>query len=104
MNASALKLFDLTGRLALVTGSSQGIGKALARGLGDAGARIVLNGRDERRLEQTRSELEGKRIAAFTARFDVTDRAATVAAVAAIERDIGPIDILVNNAGIQRRS
>jgi gluconate 5-dehydrogenase len=104
MNASGLKLFDLTGRLALVTGSSQGIGKALARGLGQAGARIVLNGRDEKRLQRTKSEFEDEGIAAFAAAFDVTDRAATVAAAAAIERDIGPIDILVNNAGIQRRS
>jgi gluconate 5-dehydrogenase len=104
MSASGLKLFDLKGRLALVTGSSQGIGKALARGLGHAGARIVLNGRDKKRLEGARSEFEGEQIAAFAAPFDVTDRAATVAAVAAIEREIGPIDILVNNAGIQRRS
>ncbi len=104
MNASGLKLFDLTGWLALVTGSSQGIGMSLARGLGQAGARIVLNGRDRARLERTKFEFEKEGIATYSARFDVTDRAAAIAAVAAIERDIGPIDILVNNAGIQRRS
>jgi gluconate 5-dehydrogenase len=104
MNASGLKLFDLTGRLALVTGSSQGIGMGLARGLGQAGARIVLNGRDRARLERTKFEFEQEGIATYSVPFDVTDRAAAIAAVAAIERDIGPIDILVNNAGIQRRS
>jgi gluconate 5-dehydrogenase len=103
-NASALKLFDLTGRRALVTGSSQGIGLALARGLGQAGAGVVLNGRDGAKLGRAKSQIESERIAAFAAPFDVTDRAATLDAVAAIERDIGPIDILVNNAGIQRRA
>jgi gluconate 5-dehydrogenase len=103
-NASGLKLFDLAGRLALVTGSSQGIGLALARGLGQAGARIVLNGRDGAKLAQAKAELEKQDIVSFAAPFDVTNRAATQDAVAMIERDIGPIDILVNNAGIQRRS
>ena len=103
-NAFGLKLFDLTGRLALVTGSSQGIGLALARGLGQAGASVVLNGRDGAKLAQAKSELEAERIAAFAAPFDVTSRDATQDAIAAIERDIGPIEILVNNAGIQRRS
>ncbi len=103
-HVSGLKMFDLTGRLALVTGSSQGIGRALARGLGSAGATIVLNGRDTVRLEQAKSELESEGITVFAMRFDVTDRSATIEAVASIERDIGPIDILVNNAGIQRRA
>jgi gluconate 5-dehydrogenase len=102
--ASGLKLFDLAGRLAVVTGSSQGIGRALARGLGCAGATIVLNGRDAARLEQTKSELENEGITVFAKQFDVTDRATTFQAVASIERDVGPIDILVNNAGIQRRA
>jgi gluconate 5-dehydrogenase len=103
-HASGLKLFDLTGRLALVTGSSQGIGRALALGLGRAGAVVVLNGRDAEKLEQTKLDLEREGVAVFAKRFDVTDRAATIEAVASIERDVGPIDILVNNAGIQRRA
>ena len=103
-NASGLKLFDLAGRLALVTGSSQGIGLALARGLGEAGARIVLNGREGAKLARAKAEFERQDIVAFAAPFDVTNRAATQEAIATIERDIGPIDILVNNAGIQRRS
>ena len=98
-----LKLFGLGGRVALVTGSSQGIGLALARALGRAGARVVLNGRDAAKLEQARTSLQDVQIAAFSAAFDVTAREATRAAVAEIEREIGPIDILVNNAGIQRR-
>jgi gluconate 5-dehydrogenase len=100
---SLLKLFGLGGRVALVTGSSQGIGLALARALGRAGARVVLNGRDAAKLEQARASLQDEQIDAFSASFDVTARETTRAAVAEIEREIGPIDILVNNAGIQRR-
>jgi gluconate 5-dehydrogenase len=104
MPSAAFKLFDLSGRLALITGSSQGIGLALARGLAQAGARVVLNGRDSARLEQARSLLESEGLAVLAAPFDVTDRAAAQAAIATIERDVAPIDILVNNAGIQRRA
>jgi gluconate 5-dehydrogenase len=103
-NPAALKLFDLSGRLALITGSSQGIGLALARGLGQAGARVVLNGRDGARLENARALLESEGLAALAAPFDVTDRAAVSDAVATIEREVAPIDILINNAGIQRRA
>jgi gluconate 5-dehydrogenase len=98
-----LTLFDLSGRLALVTGSSDGIGLGLARGLGRAGARVVLNGRDARKLGEARDLLAGEGIAAEAARFDVADRSAVFAEVERIERQIGAIDILVNNAGIQRR-
>ncbi|MGJ4889113.1 SDR family oxidoreductase [Bradyrhizobium sp. HKCCYLRH3099] len=96
----AVGLFDLTGRRALVTGSSQGIGLALARGLAEAGAEIVLNGRDEAKLATAASEIKGARVLAF----DVTDHAAVRAAVDRFEADIGPIDILVNNAGMQHRA
>jgi gluconate 5-dehydrogenase len=93
-------LFDLTGRRALITGSSQGIGLALARGLADAGAEIVLNGRDGAKLEAAAAALPGARMLAF----DVTDHTSVRAAVDAFERDVGAIDILVNNAGIQHRT
>ncbi|CAH0140139.1 SDR family oxidoreductase [Roseomonas sp. CECT 9278] len=93
-------LFDLTGKLALVTGSSQGIGLALARGLADSGARVVLNGRDGAKLEAARAHVPG----AVTAAFDVTDHAAVEAGVAAIEAAHGPLDILVANAGINLRA
>lgn len=104
MMATRNPLFDLTGRTALVTGSSQGLGFALARGLAQAGAAIVLNGRDEQKLSAAAETLraEGARVA--TAAFDVTDGAASGAAVARVEADFAPIDILINNAGIQRRA
>ncbi len=97
--------FRLDGRLALVTGSSAGIGLALARGLGQAGARLVLNGRDAARLQAAAARLrsEGLPVADALA-FDVTQRAAVDAAVDDIESRIGPIHILVNNAGLQRRA
>lgn len=96
--------FRLDGRLALVTGSSAGIGLALARGLAQAGARVVLNGRDAGRLAAAARQLQGEGLAAVAHGFDVTDRAAVDAAVDAIESTIGPLDILVNNAGMQRRA
>jgi gluconate 5-dehydrogenase len=99
-----LKLFDLSGRLALVTGSSDGIGFALARGLGHAGARIILNGRDPAKLGDARDRLAGEGVAVEAARFDVADRQSVFDHVEGIEREMGEIDILVNNAGIQRRN
>ena len=99
----AMTLFDLTGRIALVTGSSQGIGLALARALASAGAAVVLNGRDSAKLDAAASTLAGEGFTVHAALFDVTDAAAVREAVAKIEREIGPIGILVNNAGIQRR-
>jgi gluconate 5-dehydrogenase len=93
-------LFDLAGRTALVTGSSQGIGLAIARGLAAAGAAIVLNGRDEAKLAAAAETLRGEGARVATAAFDVTDGAAIAAAIGKLQ---GPIDILVNNAGIHRR-
>jgi gluconate 5-dehydrogenase len=98
--------FELTGRVALVTGSSHGIGSAIADGLARSGAAVILNGRDQSRLaralESARRRIPG---AAWSASaFDVTDEAAIEAGVAQCESAIGPIDILVNNAGIQLRA
>jgi gluconate 5-dehydrogenase len=93
-------LFDLSGRRALVTGSSQGIGLALARGLADAGATVVLNGRDRTRLAAAADGLPG----ADVLPFDVTDRDAVRRAIDDYEATVGPIDILVNNAGVQHRA
>lgn len=93
-------LFDLTGRLALVTGSSQGIGLALAKGLAEAGATVVLNGRDATKLEAARARLPG----ALVAPFDVTDPDAVEAGIAAIEAAHGPLHVLVANAGINLRA
>jgi gluconate 5-dehydrogenase len=99
----SLKLFDLTGRRALVTGSSQGIGLALARGVGQAGAGVVLNGRDRAKLEKAASGLRAEGVSVDIAAFDVTDSAAVEAGVARIEGELGPIDILFNNAGVNLR-
>ena len=98
------KLFDLTGRRALVTGSSQGIGLAIAEGLAQAGAEIVVNGRDGAKLDAAVQSLRGCGARVHASVFDVTDGAAVAAAVDGIEKDIGPIDILFNNAGMQFRT
>ncbi len=95
--------FSLAGKNALVTGSSRGIGLALARALGSAGASVILNGRDGERLQQAAAQLEGEDIAVTVASFDVTDREQTARQIAAIEADVGAVDILVNNAGMQHR-
>jgi gluconate 5-dehydrogenase len=97
-------LFDLSGRVALITGSSQGLGFALARGLAQAGASIVLNGRDEKKLAAAADTLRAEGAQLTTAAFDVTDGAASAAAIAQVENSVGPIAILINNAGIQRRA
>ncbi len=96
----SIKLFDLTGRRALVTGSSQGIGFALAKGLAAAGAEVVLNGRDTAKLTAAAAQIEGARVLAF----DATKHDEVRAAVDGFEADIGSIDILINNAGMQHRS
>lgn len=95
--------FRLEGRLALVTGSSAGIGFGLARALGQAGAALVLNGRNPDKLEQAAATLRSEGLQVSARAFDVSDPAAVQAAVAEIETGIGAIDILVNNAGMQRR-
>ena len=94
-----LSLFDLSGKRALITGSSQGIGYALAEGLIGAGATVVLNGRDEAKLAAA-----GITLGADTLAFDATDHAAVRAAVDEFEAKTGPIDILINNAGMQHRA
>ncbi len=100
----SIQLFDLSGKRALITGSSQGIGLSLAEGLGRAGASVILNARTAARLDEAVAGLRAARIDATGAVFDVTDHAQVVEAVTKIEAEIAPIDILVNNAGIQRRS
>lgn len=97
-------LFDLTGRRALVTGSSQGLGFALARGLAQHGATVIMNARNVSRLEQAVERLRAEGLSAEALPFDVTDPAAAQAAIEQIESELGAIDILVNNAGIQRRA
>jgi gluconate 5-dehydrogenase len=95
----SLQLFNLTGRRALITGSSQGIGLALAHGMAAAGAQIILNGRDPAKLAAAAAGLPGAQVLAF----DATDHAAVRAAVDGFETEHGAIDICVNNAGMQHR-
>lgn len=97
------QLFDLTGRTALVTGSSRGLGRAMAEGLADAGAAVVLNGSDPDRLAAAAAEMRARGRVAHEARFDVTDEAGVVAAFERLDRDGVAVDVLVNNAGIQFR-
>jgi gluconate 5-dehydrogenase len=98
-----LSPFDLKGRRALVTGGGSGLGLAIARGLGRAGAAVVINGRNRTKLDAAAAELERDGVIPVAAAFDVTDAAAATQAIAALDRD-GPIDILVNNAAINQRA
>ncbi|NDV48168.1 MULTISPECIES: SDR family oxidoreductase [unclassified Salipiger] len=98
-----MSLFDLTGRTALVTGSTMGIGHALARGLAQAGAKVLLNGRNPQRLEEAVATLRSEGLEADALGFDVTDHDSVRAAIDGYEAEHGPIDILINNAGMQHR-
>ena len=103
MTAAAARhaaLFDLTGRVALITGASRGLGAAMARGLAEAGAEVILNARDPAALEAEAARLRADGLRARISAFDVRDAAAMVAAVGAL----GPIDILLHNAGNQHRA
>ena len=97
-------LFNLDGRIALVTGSSQGNGLSIAKGLAAAGAHVVLNGRDADKLAAARAQFTDPSHQCHISAFDVTDQREVSAAIEVIEERVGPIDILVNNAGMQKRA
>src|SRR3954462_9181384 len=97
------QLFDLSGRTALVTGSSRGLGRAIAEGFAAAGASIVLNGSDPGRLASAAAEVRAAGRTVHEALFDVTDEKAITAAFERLDQEGVAIDILVNNAEIQRR-
>ena len=98
-----MDLFSLKGKTALITGSSQGIGLALARGLAEAGATIILNGRDSKKLDIAAKALAEAGATTIISAFDVTDHDAVRKAVDELEAKGTRIDILVNNAGMQHR-
>ena len=100
----SLGLFDLKGRRALITGSSQGIGLAIAHGLASAGADIIINGREHKKLEMAANALRQHGTQVHLAAFDVTEADAVSATVDNIENTAGSIDILFNNAGMQFRT
>lgn len=97
------QLFSLEGKRVLLTGSARGIGFLLARGLGEAGADVIVNATTEQGAEQGAAKLRELGLRAHAKAFDVTQSAQVQQAVNEIEAEWGPIDILVNNAGIQRR-
>lgn len=97
------KLFDLTGKTALVTGSSRGLGRAMAEGLGRAGAKLILNGTSQAGVDAAVAEVRAAGLQADGVAFNVTDEVAIVAAFEKFDRDGVSVDILINNAGIQFR-
>ena len=97
------ELFDLKGKVLLVTGGTHGIGMAVGTVLGKAGAKVCVNGRSEEKLHKAKQAYAAEGIEAYTLLFDVTDEVAVDAGISKIEADVGPIDILVNNAGIIKR-
>ncbi|HQR09970.1 MAG TPA: glucose 1-dehydrogenase [Casimicrobiaceae bacterium] len=99
----AAKPFDLSGSVAVVTGGGSGLGLAIARGLAQAGARVVINGRNRAKLDAAAAALAGEGHDVSVTAFDVTDEAAVGAGMADIERAVGPVDILVNNAAVNNR-
>ncbi|MDO4548114.1 MAG: SDR family oxidoreductase [Clostridia bacterium] len=97
-------IFDLTGKIALITGSARGLGNTVAGGLLKAGATVVINDVSDEALKAAREDFAQKGYDVPGYAFDISDEPAVEKAVAAIEREVGPIDILVNNAGIHRRN
>jgi gluconate 5-dehydrogenase len=98
-----MHLFDLTGKTALITGATHGLGMAMAMGLGEAGATLVINGHTPEKMEKALATYRAAGLTAHGYLFDVTDEAAVQSSLAQIESEVAPIDILVNNAGIIKR-
>ncbi|RAJ15415.1 gluconate 5-dehydrogenase [Arenibacter echinorum] len=100
----SLNLFDLTGKIALITGATHGLGKAMAIGLGRAGATLIINGASsQEKLDNAVAEYKALGLTAHGYLFDVTNEAKVMENISKIEKEVGHIDILVNNAGIIKR-
>lgn len=99
----SIQLFDLTGKTALVTGGTHGLGMAIGIGLAKAGAKLVINDIFEEKLQPAREEYARNGITAYAYNFSVTDETAVTEHIKRIEEEVGPIDVLVNNAGIIKR-
>ena len=101
----SISLFDIKGKNALVTGSTHGLGMAMARGLGLAGATIIVNGNSsQEKIDKAVAEYKSEGINAVGYKFNVADEAQVIAAISKIEKEVGQIDILINNAGIIKRT
>jgi len=97
-------LFDIKGKIALVTGSTHGLGMAMAKGLGHAGAIIVINGNSSQpKIDEAVLEFKNEGINAFGYKFNVANENEVIEAIGKIENEVGSIDILINNAGIIKR-
>ena len=103
MTKGLTRYFDLTGKTALITGATRGIGFGLAGGLAQAGAHVIINGRDEAKLADAAARLHAAGVSADTLCFDVRDHQAVAQAIDGYEAEQGGIDVLINNAGIQHR-
>lgn len=100
-----MSIFDLTGKIALITGATHGLGQAMAIGLGKAGATLVINGASsQEKLDNAISEYKSLGLTAYGYRFDVTNETQVIENILKIEKEVGPIDILINNAGIIKRT
>lgn len=96
-------LFDLSGKVSLVTGGTQGIGLAIGIVLAKAGAKVCVNGRNEEKLKSCREAFSREGFDVYTLKFDITDESDVDRGITQIEKNVGPVDILVNNAGIIKR-
>ena len=94
------QLFDLTGKRALITGGTHGLGMAMAKGLGQAGATLIINGHTKDKMDEALAEYTSAGLKASGYLFDVTNEAAVAQAIEKIEKEVGAIDIVINNAGI----
>lgn len=103
MKSTSPSLFDLSGRTALITGSSRGIGFAFAQGLAEAGAKVIVNSRQANVVDEAVKKLQALGLDAVGAAFDVADEASVEAAFAGFDEQGLAVDILINNAGIQHR-
>ena len=100
-----LDQFNLSGKVALITGGTHGLGMAMAKGLGEAGATLIINGNSsQEKIDKALEQYKEWGITAHGYKFNVTDEPAVKTAIAAIQSEVGDIDILVNNAGIIKRT
>lgn len=97
------ELFNLSGKVALITGGTHGIGMAIGKTLGQAGAKVCVNDISDEKLEECKAEYAKAGVEVYTLNFDVTNEEAVDEGISKIENEVGNVDILINNAGIIKR-